>query len=122
MKAYEFYLKAIDSNYQNTCYYAYYNLAKYYFQNGFESIPKDITKYLEYMNIASDKEIIEASIDLFLYYYEKYLKEGTDKNNIYKYKRIINNNKKYSVKQKEIVEKAISNLSKKEDMEIELLI
>ncbi len=122
MKAYEFYLKAIDSNYQNTCYYAYYNLAKYYFQNGFESIPKDTTKYLEYMNIASDKEIIDASIDLFLYYYEKYLKEGTDKNNIYKYKRIIENNKKYSTKQKELVEKAISNLSKKEDMEIELLI
>ncbi len=122
MKAYEFYLKAIDSNYQNTCYYAYYNLAKYYFQNGFESIPKDTIKYLEYMNIASDKEIIDASIDLFLYYYEKHLKEGTDKNNIYKYKRIIENNKKYSIKQKELVEKAVSNLSKKEDMEIELLI
>ena len=122
IKAYEFYLKAIEGNYQNICYYAYYNLAKYYYQNGFESIPKDITRYLEYMNIASDKEIIEASIDLFLYYYEQYLKEGTDKDNIYKYKRIIENNKHYSSKHKELVEKAISNLSKKDDMEIELLI
>ena len=122
MKAYEFYLKAIDGNYQNTCYFAYYNLAKYYYQNGFESIPKDITKYLEYMNIASDKEIIDASIDLFLYYYGQYLKEGTNKEDIYKYKKIIENNKHYSSKHKELVEKAISNLSKKEDMEIELLI
>ena len=74
------------------------------------------------MNIASDKEIIDASIDLFLYYYEKYLKEGIDKDNIYKYKRIIENNKKYSINYKELVEKVISNLSQKEDMEIELLI
>ena len=122
MKGYEFYLKAIEGNYQNICFYAYYNLAKYYYQNGFESIPKDETKYLEYLNIASDKGIIEASIDLLLYYYEKYLKEGTNKEDIYYYKKIVENNKKYSIKDKELIENAISSLSQKEDMEIELLI
>ena len=120
-KAYEFYLKAIEGNYQNICFYAYYNLAKYYYQNGFESIPKDLNKYLEYMNIASDNNIIEASIDLFLYYYELYIKGETNKDNIYVYKKKIESNIKYSMKDKELIKQAMKNISHKEEMEIELL-
>ena len=122
MKAYEFYLKATEGSYQTTCYYAYYNLAKYYYQNGFESIKKDNTKYLEYLNIASDNNIIEASIDLLLYYYEMYLKNGTEKDKIYIYKNKIESNKNYSKKHKDLIEQALSNMQEKDNMEIELLV
>ena len=122
IKAYEFYLKAIEGNYQNICYYAYYNLAKYYYQNGFESIAKDENKYLEYLNIASDHDVIEASIDLFLYYYELYIKGESGKDNLYIYKKKIESNKKYSEKDKELVEEAMKNIIHKDDMEIELLV
>ena len=122
IKAYEFYLKAIEGNYQNICYYAYYNLAKYYYQNGFESIAKDENKYLEYLNIASDHDVIEASIDLFLYYYELYIKGESGKDNLYIYKKKIESNKNYSEKDKELVEEAMKNIIHKDDMEIELLV
>ncbi len=122
VKAFDFYQKAIESNYQNTCYYAYYNLAKYYYQNGYNNIKKDKEKYLSYLNIASDNNIIEASIELFLYYYESFLRKGTHKDDVYKYKKDIENNPKYSKDIKELVTNSLNRIKEKESNEIELLL
>jgi len=122
IKAYDFYLKAIEGNYQNVCYYAYYNLAKYFYQNGYNSIKKDQEKYLNYLVIASDNNVIEASIELFLYYYELYLRKGTNKEDIYKYKQIIESSSKYNKDIKEMVTNSINSLKEKENNEIELLV
>lgn len=75
ISSYNYYNKAIESNYRTTCYYAYYNLAKYFYKNGYDLIPvaKDENKYLNYLNIASNNNILDASIELLTYYVSKYL-------------------------------------------------
>ncbi len=120
-KAYDFYIKAIDGNYQNICYYAYYNLAKYYYQNGFNEIRKDKDKYIEYLQIASNNDIFEASIELFLYFYEKYIKKGTGKELLLEYKQIIEEHPKYNKDIKTMIEKYMKDIKKKEDNGIEIL-
>ena len=52
--AYIYYKKAIESPYQEVCYYAYYNLAKYYY---LENDPK---KAKEYLIIADENNVKEA--------------------------------------------------------------
>lgn len=73
-KAFSYYNKAIDSNYRTLCYYAYYNLAIYYYKNGYDLIPveKDNNKYIDYLKKASDNNILEAKIELFLYFIDRY--------------------------------------------------
>ena len=74
-KAFTYYQLAIEASSKNTCYYAYYNLAKYYYLNGCGNvvIAKDKDKAMEYLKIAGDKGIIEAFIDLLYIYSDMYL-------------------------------------------------
>ena len=113
-EAYELYLKAIDSPINIVCFYAYYNLAKYYYLNGnpLALIEKDENKALEYYNIASDNNIIEASIDLLYIYVDKFLKS---KDNaylkiIYQLKNKIESNCKYNINIKKEIENKLKLL------------
>lgn len=57
IKAYLYYSKAIECPIQERSYYAYYNLAKYYYKEGFKdlNIKKDDKKYTEYMKLFNEK-------------------------------------------------------------------
>lgn len=99
-KAFEYYNKALESNYRTLCYYAYYNLAKYYYLNGYDDIVlvKDEEKAIDYFNIASNNGIIEASLELLIYYVDKYI-ECKDKkiiDNVIEIKNRIESHSKYN--------------------------
>ena len=112
-EAYKYYLDALDSSYLNINYYAYYNLAKYYYFNGSLDIEKDEDKALKYFDFASLNGIIEASIELLEYYVKKYLFTREDKylDKIKYYKNMIETNKKYNDKIKEDVEGKINSIT-----------
>ena len=57
IKAYLYYSKAIECPIQERSYYAYYNLAEYYYKEGFKdlNIKKDDKKYTEYMKLFNEK-------------------------------------------------------------------
>ena len=99
-KAFEYYNKALESNYRTLCYYAYYNLAKYYYLTGYDDIVlvKDEEKAIDYFNIASNNGIIEASLELLTYYVDKYI-ECKDKkiiDNVIEIKNRIESHSKYN--------------------------
>ncbi len=112
-KAYTFYNKAIESNYRTLCYYAYYNLAKYFYLDGEVAIGvlKDEDKALEYLKLASDNNIFVATLELFYYYVKKYLEHKDDKlmNKVLEYKEIIENSSFYN---EEIRKEIEDNLKK----------
>ncbi len=76
-KAYVYYMKALESNHRTLCYYAYYNLAKYYYFSGCLDIVlvPDEEKALAYFIIASQHGIVDATKELFYYYLKLYLKD-----------------------------------------------
>lgn len=57
IKAYLYYSKAIECPIQERSYYAYYNLAEYYYKEGFKdlNIKKDDKKYTEYIKLFNEK-------------------------------------------------------------------
>lgn len=75
-KAFDYYNLAIDCNKNTLCYYAYYNLAKYFYLNGCGEIVlvPDKSKALKYLEMASDNKIIIATLEIFYYYVSEYLK------------------------------------------------
>ena len=120
-KAYYYYNRAIDANYRTVCYYAYYNLAKYYYMNGYDSeYVKDIDKALEYFEIASSNNVLEASIELFYYYCEKYLrtKDIKDKELVIKYREVIERHNAYNDELRECVEVKINEIVNKREINI----
>lgn len=88
-KAIHYYSMAIEAPSKYTCYYAYYNLAKYFYLNGCGEINvfKDVNKAIEYFEIASDNDIIDAMIELVYIYSKMYLSS-----NLKEYLRLV---KKY---------------------------
>lgn len=118
VEAFKYYNRALESNYRTKCYYAYYNLATYYYKNGYEEIPvkKDEKKYALYLEIASKNNVLEAMIENFKY---NVLKYKETRNNIYsdeisKIKKMIECHNKYDEKICEEVENIIKDGIKKE--------
>mgnify|MGYP003295750771 CR=1 FL=1 len=67
--AFFYYNESIKSHSYEKHYYAYYNLAKYFYMNGYDSkYNKDIDKAVEYLDIASSNNILNASLELFYFY------------------------------------------------------
>ena len=62
--AYTYYMNAIECPITERNYYAYYNLAKYYYLVGNKelNVEKDIEKAKEYLTIASNNGILEATV------------------------------------------------------------
>lgn len=111
-KAFYYYNKALDSNCRMVCNYAYYNLAKYFYLNGYSNIvlKKDLSKSLEYLTIASNSNIIEATIELLYLKVKEYLSTRNNQllNDINDLKTKIETNPKYN---KEIGNKITKELN-----------
>lgn len=108
--AFKYYNDALDSNIRTLCFYAYYNLAKYFYLNGYAFITeKDSKKAIEYLQIASSHNIIEATEELFYIYVNKYLNTHNNTNYIelMKYKEKIEKHHSYNKNIKDRIEKEI---------------
>lgn len=124
--AFKYYNDALDINYNILCYYAYYNLAKYYYLNGCEDIVlvSDRQKAIEYLKLASSHNVFEATIQLFFLYLEDYKNK---KNNILldeilDLKKEIENNPKYNEEIRTRIEKEIKEISNKKEIDINYII
>ncbi len=119
-KAYEYYVKALDCNYRVINYYAFYNLAKYYYLNGFDTIKADRTKAVEYLKIASENGVLDASIDLFYLYASEYIKKKDQYHydRLMHYKKVIEGHKNYNLDIKNDIEKKLSELRNKKEISI----
>lgn len=123
-KAYYYYNRAIDANCRTVCYYAYYNLAKYYYMNGYDNISKDLNKGIDYLEIASNANVLLAHIELFYYYCDIYLKYRLeqDKNMIYIYKDLIEMHKEYNDELKLEIENKLKNIKEINKINIECIV
>lgn len=119
-KAFELYNKALESPIDNIYPYAYYNLAKYFYLTGDVVLVKDINKAINYLSIASNNDIIEASILLLYIYVEEYLKKLNDEM-IPKIKELVITIERHPKYNEEIKEEIDSNLLKlKENKKINI--
>ena len=123
-KAYYYYDRALKNNYRTLCFFAYYNLAKYFYMNGYDKYPKDVNKALEYLDIASNNGVLEASLELFFYYSKKYLssRDTIDKDLLLKYKVMIEGHSKYDDKLRNRIEDILKDISNKKEINIDCLI
>ena len=110
----------MESPIDNIYPYAYYNLAKYFYLTGDVVLVKDINKAVNYLSIASNNDIIEASILLLYIYVEEYLKELNDEM-IPKIKELVITIERHPKYNEEIKEEIDSNLLKlKENKKINI--
>lgn len=113
-KAFYYYNRALESNYKVLCNYAYYNLAKYFYMEGYMDIvlEKRVDKALEYYKKASDNGILEATIELFNYNIGKYsiFRKDDVKEEIYRLKSVIESHPKYNDQVCDEVESNIQNI------------
>lgn len=80
-RAFYYYNLAIDVEIRSCCFYAYYNLAKYYYLNGCIDIIRipNKEKAIEYFEIASNNDNILSTIELIYIYTDIYLKNKDSK-------------------------------------------
>lgn len=120
--AFSYYQDALEANEKKLCYYAYYNLAKYFYQNGSKenNLEKKETIYIEYLEIASDHNILEASIELLSYYVQSYFatKEEKIKEQIEKYKTKIEKHPLFNEKVKKEIEVHLTRI--KENLKLDI--
>ena len=122
-KAYEYYNKAIDVPIENTCIYAYYNLAKYFYLTGNIILTKNINKAQEYLEIASNNNLIEAQILLLYIYSSNYVKEKNSKlySKIEKLVNKIENNTNYNIDYKKEIDKNLKIIKESKKINIDIL-
>ena len=114
-KAFYYYHKALDSNYRTLCYYAYYNLAKYFYKNGYSNLVyRDDKKMREYYSIAAAHGCFDALLELFYESINDYLKHSSDMNYnvVLDYKKQIEESSKYNNEYKKIIEDKIKSIKK----------
>ena len=121
-EAFNYYNQALDINYNILCYYAYYNLARYFYLYGCEDIVlvPDRKKAIEYLSIASEHDIFEATVLLFFLHLEdyKYKKNNVSLEELLKYKKGIESNPKYNEELRIKIEKEIKDISNKKEIDI----
>ena len=123
-KAFYYYNRATMSNCRTVCYYAFYNLAKYFYKNGYDTIKKDKNKFLNYMKLASSKDILLANIELFYYYCDEYLKKRDEHNLVMLnvYKELIENDKDYNDNLRKEIEFKLKDIAKKKEINIDCIV
>lgn len=123
-KAFYYYNRAKMSNCRTVCYYAFYNLAKYFYKNGYEMIKKDNEKYCRYLELASSNGLLVASIELFYYYCDEYLKKKDDYNKemVLVYKKTIEDNKDYNDNIREEIENKLKEIVERKEINIDCII
>lgn len=116
-EAFLYYNKALEADYKHIDYYAYFNLAQYYYFNGDvdSGIKMDISKYLEYMNIAFQNDVLEAGKCLFLYYVNLYYKDKDESilKYVYMYKEKLENHQYFTEEMQKEIDKEIKKIKGK---------
>ena len=106
--AFDYYNKALDCNYRNICYYAKYNLAKYFYLDGCVDVVlvKDRELAIRYFEEASREGIMVASMELIYIYSEKYLETWEEEiiNKINYYVRLVEQSPEYNIEIKNEIE------------------
>ena len=123
-KSFYYYQEGLKANYRTMCYYNYYNLANYYISGRVDlGIIRDVDKAIKYYKIASDYDIIEASIKLLYYYVDKYLLKRNDylKEIIAYYKNRIENHKKYNMEIKKNIEDMVKKIYDTKEISIDFI-
>lgn len=124
-QAYYYYNRAIESNHNTLCYYAYYNLAKYFYINGYEKIilTKEEQKAIAFYKIASDNNHLPSTIELFNYNLTKYLRTRNKQfyDELYNLKNKIETHKEYNEKIKNKIEKSMKDLVSKKEINMNLI-
>jgi TPR repeat protein len=89
-KAFQYYHLAIDVEIRSCCFYAYYNLAKYYYLNGCGNIVKipNKKKAIKYFEIASNNGNLLSTIELIYIYTDIYV-NNKDKRVMDKIKELV---------------------------------
>jgi len=120
LKAYEYYNKALDCNYRTIRYYAFYNLAKYFYLNGYDTIEANQDKAIEYLKIASNNGVLDASIELFYLYAKEYTKKKDQYNydRIMHYKKMIESHKNYNQSIKDAIEDKLYEIRNKREISV----
>ncbi|MGN1372076.1 MAG: tetratricopeptide repeat protein [Candidatus Coprovivens sp.] len=123
-KAYYYYNRSLDSNCRVVCYYAYYNLAIYFYKNGYDTINRDLNKYINYLELASSNGVLMATMELFYYYCDEYLikKDEYDKKKIYYYKECIEANKGYTDELRVDIENKLKDIVLKNGINIDCIV
>ncbi len=114
-KAFYYYNRALESNYRTLCYYAYYNLAKYFYLEGYGNVAfKDVNKAMEYLRFASSNGCFKALLELFYLSVKDYLNESSDANynQIMSYKKKIERHSNYNNIIKKEIEETIDRIKK----------
>lgn len=117
-KAFYYYNQSINVPISLINYHAKYNLAKYFYLNGnYEAnVEKNESLALEYLNDASNNNIIEASIELLYYYTNNY---QLDKIN--HYINLIEQHPKYNSNIKQTIEATLKKTNEKEPINKNIL-
>ncbi len=124
-KALYYYNQAILSNHRLVCYYAYYNLGNIYYLGNIEcGIKKNHNKAIEYLNIASNHNIIEASIMLLKIYIDLYNSRKEEKyiDLIMMYKEKIEMNERYNNDIGKQIEEDIKKIKKYKRINIDFIL
>ena len=123
-KAFQYYLDGTAVNHRTMCYYNYYNLANYYIKGMVDiGVVQDVNKAIEYYKIASDNNIMEASIKLLYYYVDQYLLKTheEDKEKIYYYKDLIEKHVKYNDEVRKEIEKKIKEIYERKNISLDYI-
>ena len=72
--AFDYYNKSISAPIDSVCFYAYYNLAKYFYLTGNTILVKDIAKATEYLSVSASHNHLPSEILLLYLYTKEYLK------------------------------------------------
>jgi len=121
-EAFKYYYKALESSIRETSFWAYYNLAKYFYLNGNLdcNIQKNINKAIEYFEKSIN--LIDSLKELFYIHYNEHQKTK-DKNNLnkmYYYKELIEKHKDFDNSVKQEIENKIKNSQNIEKINIDL--
>ena len=120
IKAFEYYNKAIKGERRICCHYAFYNLAKYYYLDGYLEIEKNIDIARNYFEIAAKNNIELAYYELFNIYAKEY-KKTRDRLIYCKLIEIsskIETSNKYNNNVKRKIDNTLKNINTKIDLDI----
>lgn len=120
-QAFYYYNKSIDVPINLIDYHAKLNLAKYFYLTGnYEAnIEKNESLALEYLKEASINNILEASIELLIYYTKKDINKY--KNEINHYIELIESHQNYNNETKKQIETILYNINKKKKINKNLI-
>ena len=124
-KAFDYYTKAINVEINCCCFHAYYNLAKYYYKSGCINIIRtpNLSKAIEYLELASSNNHIPSQKELIYIYTEQYL---TTKNNqiLDKIKYLVNKletNASYDNKLKQEIETNLKKIKEHPSINLDII-